>query len=183
MARRITDTDVEVRVNPALVRTDHPLAATHGVNNAVLLRGEPVGEVMFYGRGAGAGPTASAVVGDLIDVFRNIRCGATGRVPCTCAVPLHQLHPDQTVTRHYLRMTLRDRPRTLAEVAGVLGEHQISIQSVLSLQPEEVSFGYNEVVWLTHLAPWGAVRSALEMIEQMNGVESIGASIRVEDLK
>ncbi|MDE2126638.1 MAG: homoserine dehydrogenase [Armatimonadetes bacterium] len=183
VARRVTNTDVEVRVNPALVRTDHPLAATHGVNNAVLLRGEPVGEVMFYGRGAGAGPTASAVVGDLMDVFRNIRHGATGRVPCTCALPLQQVHPDQAVTRHYLRMTLRDRPRTLAEVAGVLGEHQISIQSVLSLQPEEVSFGYNEVVWLTHLAPWGAVRSALATIELMNGVESIGASIRIEDLK
>ena len=75
---------MQVRVHPALLPKAHPLAATNDVYNAVLVKGEAVGDVMFYGRGAGSGPTGSAVVGDIMDVCRNLRCGSTGRVACTC---------------------------------------------------------------------------------------------------
>jgi len=84
IARRVGDDRMQVRVHPALLANSHPLAATNDVYNAILIKGDSVGDVMFYGRGAGSGPTGSAVVGDIMDVCRNLKFGSTGRIACTC---------------------------------------------------------------------------------------------------
>ena len=128
------DGGLDIRVHPAFVPKGHPLASVHGVFNAIFVRGEHVGDLMFYGRGAGSGPTGSAMVGDIIEAARNIRCGARGRVPCTC----HQTLPIRPIgeveTRYYLRTRVFDRPGVIGRMATVLGAHGVSLASVF--QPE-----------------------------------------------
>ncbi|MBM3496467.1 MAG: homoserine dehydrogenase, partial [Armatimonadetes bacterium] len=119
VGQRIGDDAVQVRVHPALVPAQHPLASTNGPYNAILVRGDAVGDVMFYGQGAGMMATGSAVVGDIIDVCRNMQHGATGRIACTCFDHKRALPMDTVVTRYYVRMYVTDRPGTLSAIAGV----------------------------------------------------------------
>ncbi len=177
IARRVDDDRMQVRVHPALLPQSHPLASTNGVYNAVLVRGDSVGDVMFYGRGAGSGPTGSAVVGDIMDVCRNLRSGSTGRVACTCFEHRSVQPIAEVVTRHYLRMTVEDRPKVLAAIATVLGENDISIESVVQ---KATHSGLAEIVWVTHEAPSLRVVQALEEIVRLDVVQSVANWIRVE---
>jgi homoserine dehydrogenase len=178
VAKRIGSDHLQVRVHPALLHHTHPLASTNGVYNAILVKGDSVGDVMFYGRGAGAGPTGSAVVGDIIDTCRNLRLGATGRVPSDAMVKRTIQPIEEVLTRHYLRMHVLDRPRVLASIAGVLGDHNISIESVVQ---KETHSDQAEIVWITHNCPGRSISAALAAVRSLQGVVSIENWIRVEE--
>jgi homoserine dehydrogenase len=171
------DGELEMRVHPTLLPTGHPLAAVGGPFNAIFVRGSSVGEVMFYGQGAGTMPTGSAVVGDIIDVARNIRSGATGRVACTCFEGRQVKPMDEVTTRHYLRLQVADRPGVLAAIAKVFGEEGVSLSSVLQM---DASGETAEIVWLTHPAQEGRMRRSLARLEKLDEVDQISSWIRAE---
>ena len=171
------DGGLEMRVHPTLLPTAHPLAAVGGPFNAIFVRGSSVGEVMFYGQGAGTMPTGSAVVGDIIDVARNIRSGATGRVACTCFEGRQVKPMEEVTTRHYLRLQVADRPGVLAAIAKVFGEEGVSLSSVLQMDASGESA---EIVWLTHPAQEGRMRRSLVRLEKLDEVDEISSWIRAE---
>lgn len=169
---------LELRVHPTLLPHTHPLAAVSGPFNAIFVRGSSVGEVMFYGQGAGALPTGSAMVGDIVDVARNIVHGATGRVACTCfeerpARPIEELR-----TRFYLRTEVADRPGVLAAIATVFGQEGVSLASVLQMAATGETA---EIVWLTHETQERQMRRSLARLQELPEVHRINACIRTED--
>ncbi len=174
--------EVEVRVHPALVPRETMLGSVSGVYNAVLVRGDIVGETLYYGRGAGSLPTASAVLSDLTDVARNLASSSPRRVP---AFVQHQARGrvrsmDEVVTRYYLRAALPDRPGMLARVAQILGRHQISIASVV--QKEGRTGEHVPVIILTHEA---AEKNMVRALQEIDALEVVGAPtvrIRIEDV-
>lgn len=173
-----SDGQLQVRVHPALLPQSHPLASVNDVYNAVYLKGDAVGDVMFYGRGAGAGPTGSAVVGDIIGTARNILRGATGRLGCTC----YDLKPVRDMahlkTNYYVRLLAHDRPKVLASLASVFGDFDVSIESVVQ---RAVPGGDAEIVWITHRCLEANLRSALDVIGRLNIVTGVQNWIRVEE--
>jgi homoserine dehydrogenase len=177
IGRRHPDGRISARVHPTLLPKNHPLASTHGVYNAVHIRGESVGDVMFYGRGAGSGPTGSAVVGDIMDTCRNLLEGSTGRVGCTCFDQKALIPMDEIESCHYLRMTVQDKPGVIAAVATVLGNHRISIESVVQKATKDRQA---EIVWITHEAPNRSVAAAKESIAQLDSVIVVSSWLRVE---
>lgn len=176
IGQSVGDDAVQVRVHPALVPEDHPLASTNGANNAILVRGNAVGDVMFYGRGAGMMATGSAVVGDIIDVCRNLRHGSTGRIACTCFENKTLLPMDTVETRYYVRMDVSDRPGTLAAIAGVFGKHEVSIASVRA-DAQNVA----EAIWVTHRVREANMRRALTELSCIPEVHSVANWLRVEE--
>lgn len=169
---------MQVRVNPALLPLSHPLANVNGVMNAVLIRGDAVGEVMFYGPGAGSLPTGSAVVGDLIATARNIVMGSTGRIGCTCFEKKRMLPIEDVETKFYVRVLAADRPKALASIAGVFGDNDVSIESIVQrVQPD----GDAEIVWVTHKVREANLRAALEAIKTLPAVQAVSNWIRVEE--
>ncbi|GDX39940.1 homoserine dehydrogenase [Armatimonadota bacterium] len=177
IGRRMADGRLQVRVHPTLLPKTHPLASTNNVYNAILIKGDSVGDVMFYGRGAGSGPTGSAVVGDIMDVCRNLTHGSTGRIHCTCYDDSAVVPMDEVETRHYLRMTVQDKPGALASIAYALGACDISIEVVVQKAAQD---GHAEIVWITHEAPNSKVREAKETIVRLPEVISFDNWLRVE---
>jgi homoserine dehydrogenase len=171
------DGALELRVHPTLLPDEHPLATVSGPFNAIFVRGSSVGEVMFYGQGAGTMPTGSAVVGDIIDVARNIRSGATGRVACTCFEGKRILPIEDLETRYYLRLQVADRPGVLAAVAKVFGEEGVSLASVLQMDASGESA---EIVWLTHTTKERQMQQSLQRISDLPEVHEISGCIRAE---
>jgi homoserine dehydrogenase len=176
---------IEARVHPTLIRKSSMLAAVDGAMNAVAIRGDAVGPTLYYGAGAGEMPTASAVVGDLMEIAREIRRGGSGRVS-----PLsyphgglrdHPLAPmGDLYARCYLRFTAVDRPGVLSHITGALGEEGIGIESVL--QPGRGEAGESvPVLVFTHPAKEAAVRRALEQIDGLPDVTAPTRLIRIED--
>jgi len=167
-----TGDEIEVRVHPTLVSRDHVLASVGGVFNAVMVRGDFVGDTLFYGRGAGREPTASTVLADIADVARNLASDAPRRVASLprSENPFKTRSMDEIDSRYYLRMAVLDKPGVLARIADVLGTHGISIASVL--QKEAKSGEIVPVVMVTHNAVEGAVDAALAAI---NGMDITGA--------
>lgn len=168
---------IEVRVNPALLPDHHPLAHVDDVFNAVLVSGSSVGDVMFYGRGAGAMPTGSAVVGDIVEVARGIASGVTASAPGLQFAPAVLVPPAEVVSCYYLRLHVADRPRALSNIAGALGEHNVSISRVAQ---HELADGIAELVLLTHPCPDANLRLALVRIEDADGGNAVMNVIRVE---
>ncbi len=177
VTRKVDEQTVQVRVHPALLPLAHPLASTNDVYNAIYLRGDAVGDVMFYGRGAGSMPTGSAVVGDIIDVCRNIMLGATGRVGCTCFERKRIQPIEEVITRYYIRMQVADRPKVLAAIATVLGDHEVSIESVVQ---KSRAADLSEIVWVTHEVLERNMRNSLDEIARLPVVKSIENWMRVE---
>jgi len=173
-----TNGAVAVRVHPALLRQSHPLASVNDVYNAVYVRGDAVGDVMFYGRGAGSMPTGSAVVGDIIEIARNIRKGGTGRIGCTCFRELPARPLDLLETKYYIRLAAHDRPKVLASLANVFGDFDVSMESVVQ---RPVAGGDAEIVWITHRSLEANVRSALDVIDRLEFVGGVQNCIRVEE--
>ncbi|MBM3226476.1 MAG: homoserine dehydrogenase, partial [Candidatus Tectomicrobia bacterium] len=177
---------LDVRVHPALVATDSWLANVNGVYNAISIRGDVVGRNMLIGRGAGALPTGSAVVGDIVDVARNILKNSSGRVPPQ-AYQAHSIHEvplqavDDVVCKHYLRFQVVDQPRVLAAIAGILGEHAISIESVLQKGRGQVQDQPVSVVMMTHEARERSVRVALQAIATLPTIQGETVHLRVEE--
>lgn len=169
---------IEVRVHPALVPKSHPLAAVSDVFNAVLVRGDAVGDVMLYGRGAGSLPTGSAVVGDIISIARNIRNGAMGRVVCTCQGHATMKPMGDVETRKYVRMAVRDQPGVMGKIATIFGEEKVSINSVIQKRSEGT---VAEIVWETHLVAESAFQAALRRISDLDVVVATSSVIRVQE--
>ena len=159
---------------PSLTR----LASVNDVYNAIFLHGDAVGDVMFYGRGAGSLPTGSAVVGDIIETARNIRRGATGRLGCTCYDQKPVLPIDQFETNYYVRLLAHDRPKVLASLASIFGDFDVSIESVVQ---RALPDGDAEIVWITHRCLEANLRSALDVITRLEIVSGIQNWIRVEE--
>ena len=177
---------LDVRVHPAFVALDSWLAHVNGVHNAVSIQGDAVGRSMLIGRGAGAMPTGSAVVGDVVDVARNILQGSSGRVPPRAyqenslqQLPLQKI--DEVVCRYYLRFQVLDQPGTLAAIAGILGQHDISIESVLQKGRAHAQGTPVSVVMMTHEAREQSVQRALQAIASLPAVQGETIRIRVED--
>jgi homoserine dehydrogenase len=165
--------EVSVRVHPAMLPEQHPLAAVRGAFNAVFVEGARAGELMLYGRGAGGVPTASAVLGDVVDAARHVRSGVAGpALPRSAA----RFHPaDDLRSAWYLNIDVVDRPGVLAAVATVFGDHGVSIRSM-----EQLGMGDEaRLVFLTHVARQGDVMACIEGLRRLDVVEHVGGMLRV----
>lgn len=172
---------ISVRVHPTLVPLDHMLAAVDGVFNAILIDGDIVGQTLYFGRGAGRQATASAVISDLADVARDRVAGSKHRIslPGTACLAAQVQTSGAEQVRCYLRLALLDKPGMLARVARLLGEHQISIASVMQ---KESSVGhYVPVVIVTHQAPESAFQSAFTKIDKLDIIGAPTVRLRIED--
>jgi homoserine dehydrogenase len=171
--RAAADPMIAVRVHPAMVPVDHPLAGVRGPFNAVFIEGQVAGELMLYGRGAGGRPTASAVLGDLIDAAHNLLAGGRGRATPRRHCDLRPI--DELRTQYYLSIDVADRPGVLAAVATVFGEHSVSIRSM-----EQVGMaGEARLVFITHTALEADVQATLAGLRQLDVVERVGSVLRV----
>ena len=173
---------VEARVHPALVPLDHPLASVDGVFNALHIDGDWVGQVLLYGRGAGRRPTASAVVGDVLELARDVKTGVPSRVPPlgteSDAGRRLELAPlDEAVCQYYCRFAAQDQPGVLAAIARELGEYGISIEKVT--QKGRQDQGPVPIVMLTHHAREASLRRALQQIDAMPVIAEPTVVIRV----
>ncbi len=173
---RNTDTGIEVRVHPMLIPDTHPLATVNDSFNAVFVHGDAVDDAMFYGRGAGELPTASAIVGDVFDIVRNILADATGRIGCTCYKQLPIKDPDDMESRFFLRLHVDDRPGVLASIASVLGNNNVSIAQMIQKQKDG---DLAEIVVVTSGVREGDFNDAMLIIEGMNVVHKVSSVIRV----
>ena len=172
VAERAGD-EVAVRVHPAMVPASHPLASVRGSFNAVFIEGEAVGELMLYGRGAGGTPTASAVLGDLVDAAHNLRAGGSGR---TSALDRAGVRPiDELSSEYYLNLDVVDRPGVLAKVATVFGEHGVSIRSMEQEGLDEKA----RLVFITHTAREADVQATIRDLRRLDAVKRIGSLLRV----
>jgi homoserine dehydrogenase len=172
---------LEVRVNPTMIPASSPLAAVSGVFNAVFITGDNVGNLMFYGRGAGQLPTASAVWSDTLEIARRVAHGIPAMdtdLPSVGRNPLPLRPVDEIRTAYYLRVMAMDRPGVLAQVAGILGRHDISLVSVL--QKERARHEAVPVVMMTHEARERDMRAALAAIDKLPVVAARTTMIRVE---
>lgn len=168
---------IAVRVHPAMVRADHPLAAVRDSFNAVFIEGAAVGQLMLLGRGAGGMPTASAVLGDLLDAAHNLTTGGAGRSLALREVPLRPI--DDLSSPYYLTVSVTDRPGVLHAVAGVLGRHQVSVRSME--QERTGADGGARLVFITHPALERDVQGCLHELRGLDVVERVGGVIRVVD--
>ncbi len=172
---------IQVRVHPAFIPQSHPLAAVQGVFNAIFIEGDALGEVMLYGRGAGQMPTASAVVGDIMEIMRNLDSNSTGRFSCTCFYEKKLRPKGQFRSQYYIRLVVTDQPGVLASIAGVFGDHRVSLGSVIqkrTLISDNVSMA--ELVLITHDVLEQDVQDALAVIAGLPIVGSVENMIRVE---
>jgi homoserine dehydrogenase len=175
---------IEARVHPTMIPEDYPLAAINGVFNTVRLVGDFSGPVMLSGYGAGMNATASAVMGDVLAVARDLQTDCGSRMPAL-GCPQSELSSlsikpmEQIVTHYYLRFNVKDQPGVLAKIAGVLGEHEISIESMV--QPHRHEAEAVPIVFMTHAAEERNVNAALAEINKMDVIRDETLLIRVED--
>lgn len=164
---------VTVRVHPAMVPAEHPLASVRGSFNAVFVEGESAGEIMIYGRGAGGGPTASAVLGDVVAAAHHLQSGIRGRPVRRDRIELRPM--SELRTQYYLTLDVADRPGVLGAVAQVFGDHHVSIRSM-----EQVGLGDEaRLVFITHTALEADVQATLESLAKLEAVDRIGGLLRV----
>ena len=173
---------IQVAVYPALVPDGHVLASINDVFNAIFVRGDIVGDTLYYGRGAGKDATASAVLGDLADAAVDLKNGGECRVP-----PFEPHSHDgallpvgQSVSRYYVRLSVLDRPGVIAKISAILGRARISIASII--QPEGHEGEVIPLILMLHAAPYAAMRRALAAIGRLPAVKAPPALLRVEDL-
>ena len=178
---KASDAGVEARVHPTMVPDSHPIAQVGGVYNAIEIVGDAVGDLMLYGKGAGGMPTASAVVSDIMDISREI--GTTGRSRSPSLLPPdggegHIKLIDSISSLYYLRFMVDDQPGVLSQISGILGRHDISIESVIQKRRETGS--PVPLVVMTHTAIERHVQEALAEIDQLPSVSEKAVLIRVE---
>jgi homoserine dehydrogenase len=167
------DDSLGVRVHPAMVPLHHPLASVRESYNAVFIEGDAVGNLMFYGRGAGGFPSASAVLGDLIDASANLRRGSGASVGALATVPIRPI--DAALSEYYLNLEVADRPGVLAAVAGVFGTHGVSIRTM-----EQEGLGDEaRLIFITHTAREADMQSTLRDLRNLDVVDRVVSLIRV----
>jgi len=173
VAEQPADGSIGVRVHPAMVPTTHPLAAVRESFNAVFVEGASVGDLMFYGRGAGGQPTASAVLGDVIDAALNRHKGSHASVGQLGTAAIRSI--DDVVSAYYLNIEVLDRTGVLAQVAGAFGDHRVSIRSM-----EQEGLGDEaRLIFITHRAREADMRATLRDLEALDAVDRIGSVLRV----
>lgn len=170
VAKRHAD-GIEVRVHPTLIEKDHPLANVNEAFNAIYVRGNACGEVMFYGKGAGSRPTASAVISDIVEISR---CETSAYYPAMTDIKVKNIR--EIESRYYIRLKAKDMPGVLAGIAGAFGEKNVSIQS--ALQKETID-NIATIVIITHKVKEKNVFEALEMISKQPKISLVGNVIRV----
>lgn len=171
------DGQLNIRVHPTMIPLSHPLAAVSKNYNAIFVEGEAVGELMFFGQGAGSMPTASAVAGDIVDIARNIRSNSTGNIGCTCFYDKKILPINEIETNYFMRMLVLDRPGVLAKIATVFGDNNVSISKVLQTRTVE---NKAEVIFVTHLNKESDIQNAIEEAKRLEVVVEVSSVIRVE---
>jgi len=177
IARRSGD-EIQAKVHPTLIPLTHPLASVNDVFNGIFVTGDFVGDVMFYGRGAGSLPTGSAVAGDVMAIARNINMGATGRLPCTCFDKLRIQPIEETEAKFYIRILVDDRPNVLAKIAGIFGEQGVSIATMVQ---KDLQDGKAELVIVTHRLIERNFRMAMDEMAKLPVVSKVCNWIRVEE--
>jgi homoserine dehydrogenase len=183
---RKTDKGVELRVHPTLIPERRLIANVDGVMNAVLVQGDAVGPTLYYGAGAGAEPTASAVVADIVDIVRALTTDPENRVPHLAFQPgeladLPILPMEQVETAYYLRIQVEDKPGVVASIAGILGDAGISIEAIQQKEPAEGE-SLVPLVMLSHRVVEGQMNQAIAQIEALDSVSGQVMRIRVEQL-
>ena len=172
---------LDVRVHPTLLAKDHPLAGVNGVNNAILVEGDPIGQVMFYGPGAGAGPTASAVVADILNIaaINQVAVGpGAGQDPLLAASNWRNcrlVDAGSTCHRNYVRFQSADRPGVIGHIGGCFGAEDVSLQSIVQFQSEGSGA---EIVVITHAVEETRFRRALAAILEHPEVEAVTCCMR-----
>ena len=176
VAERVGETGISRRAHPAMIPIEHPLASVHGAMNAVFVEGVRSGPLMWLGQGAGGEPTATAVLGDLLDAARN-RVSGRHDVPFSVDESLHSVPAGELASVFYISIDVLDEPGVLAAVAGIFGRNGVSIQSM-----EQSGFGDEaRLSFLTHLAVTERVNATTGDLAKLESVDSIGACLRVID--
>jgi homoserine dehydrogenase len=170
--------EIAARVHPAMIPKDHPLAAVRESFNAVFIEGANVGELMFYGRGAGGPPTGTAVAGDVVDVARNVITGGRG-VGCTCYDDRRVRPMDQMHSQYYLLLEVADQPGVLASVASTFANHGVSIRSVWQEGTGEEAL----LVMITHRGNEGAMQKTIHDLRELEAVAAVRSVMRVEGVE
>jgi len=181
-----TDEGVELRVHPTLIPTKRLIANVEGPMNAVLVQGDAVGATLYYGKGAGAEPTASAVIADLVDVTRVHTADPENRVPHLAFQPnamadLKILPMDEVITSYYLRLRVADKPGVLADITRILADEQISIDAVIQKEPGEGE-EQADLIMLTHQTREKRINAAIAKIEALGVVAGKVTKLRMEEL-
>ena len=180
IGRDLPEQGIDIRVHPVFLPLNHPLASVGGVFNAIFVRGNAVGEAMFYGPGAGSLPTASAVVADVIEAARNKLDGNAGRIKCTCYENKPICPIEETVSSYYVRLLVSDKPGVLGTIATTFGNANVSLKSVIQTQRE---FDHQaEIVAVTHAVKYKNIMSALENLRRLDVVDEVQNMIRVESV-
>ena len=175
------DNSIEVRVHPVFIPEDSLLAKVDGVYNAILVEGDLIGKVLFYGQGAGPLPTSSAVVADIVSSAQDISFGVGNRIKWKLESGKRIKPMAEIETRYYLRMNCADRPGVLAQISKILGDLKISIASAIQKEADIVAQSA-EVVLMTHPSQEKAMQQALGKIAQLEAVKEISNFIRVENI-
>jgi homoserine dehydrogenase len=179
IAKQIDDF-IEVRVHPVFISEDSLLAKVNGVYNAINVEGDLVGSLIFYGQGAGPQPTSSAVVSDVIKIAQNIANGIVNNIQITPSEHKYTIKPMSEIeTKYYMRMNVEDRSGVLAQISKILGDHSISISSVIQKESDPAT-KTAEIVIMTHPAKEQAVQEALKKAENLDIVKEISNFVRVE---
>ena len=173
---RLTEGGVEVKVHPMLLPEQHPLSTVRDSFNAVFIHGEACDDAMFMGRGAGQLPTASAVMGDVIDVMRNILHHSCGKIGYGCYRNLPVKSAEDTVSRFFLRIQVTDKPGALANIAGILGNNDVSIAQVVQKRSHD---GVAELVIITDPVREKHFNDALSILKGMSVLKEVSGVIRV----
>jgi len=181
-----TDDGVELRVHPTLIPTKRLIANVEGAMNAVVVQGDAVGATLYYGKGAGAEPTASAVIADLVDVTRMHTADPLNRVPHLAFQPdamadLKILPMSEVQTSYYLRLRVQDKPGVLADITRILADEQISIDAVIQKEPGEGE-DQTDLIMLTHLTREKRINAAIAKIEALGVVAGKVTKLRLEEL-
>jgi len=181
-----TSEGVELRVHPTLIPGKRLIANVEGAMNAVLVQGDAVGATLYYGKGAGAEPTASAVIADLVDVTRMHTADPQNRVPHLAFQPnqladLRILSMDEVQTSYYLRMRVQDKPGVLADITRILADEQISIDAVIQKEPGEGE-EQTDLIMLTHQTREKRINTAIAKIEALKVITGKVVRIRMEEL-
>lgn len=174
-----TNGAIEVRVHPTFVPQDSILAKVDGVFNAVEVEGDLAGKVLFHGKGAGASPASSAVLSDIVDIAKKINMGVSSEPELRFGAPKTIKPISEIEIRYYLRMNVTDRPGVLAQISKTLGDHLISISSVIQKESDEQTQSA-EIVIMTHPARESAMQKALKEMDKLPVVKEIVSFIRVE---
>ncbi len=167
------DDAVAVRVHPTMVPMAHPLASVRESFNAIFIEGDAVGELMLYGRGAGGRPTASALLGDILDAAHNLKAGGAGRAPTLGRATLRSI--DELRSQYFLTMDVADRPGVLNEISGVTLRHGVSIRSMDQVPLDEKA----RLGFVFHSAAERNMQSTLRDLRELPVVERVGSLMRV----